>query len=646
MTITATPRLAGPYIGNGSATGFAFTFKVFTKNDIQVVIYLTDGTRVNPVLDSDYSVTLNPDQTTAPGGTVTYPISGTPLAIGATLTIAGALAYTQTLSLPGGGNFNPTAIENALDRTEIQIQQLLEAQGRAFTLPLGEGPVAVFPPIVDRANRLLGFDADGDFIGVLPTAGDATNLALDLANSVLTTKGTALLGYKSTVAGAVGRTVQDVLRDRVSVRDFGADNTGVADSSAAFALAHAALPATGGEIYIPAGTYRLDSTWAITKAVQVTGTGGTAVVNGGAAGTKLVKSATATDAAIRISGGGTGSKLQGFLIQGTVGNTGDGISIETGRVSLEDINVFAMGQDGVRIGTDVGTNANLWFIKNLRSKNNGRYGLHISDKIAPTLADANGGCLIHADLQSNTVHGCHIENAQLNTFHHMVCQSNGARGLSLGGGADYNIFVGGDFESNGADEINIGVGATGNTFMGGTVTGSLTDVGTGTFIANVIGTNWAGGVQFGNVGSANTKSLDWYEEGSWTPVLTFVTPGNLAVTYTAQVGRYTRVGNLVTVECAIITSAFTHTTASGALQVSGLPFTSQVLTNYFSVGAVQYQGITAATTPSVVARVDQAKTVVGFFGSGSGVNNVTITPAQMPTGGSVILLFTLTYQAN
>ena len=33
------------------------------------------------VLDSDYSVTLNADQETSPGGTITYPIVGSPLAL-------------------------------------------------------------------------------------------------------------------------------------------------------------------------------------------------------------------------------------------------------------------------------------------------------------------------------------------------------------------------------------------------------------------------------------------------------------------------------------------------------------------------------------------------------------------------------------
>jgi hypothetical protein len=53
-------------------------------------------------------------------------------------------------------------------------------------------------------------------------------------------------------SGAVTRTAQAKMRDVVSVLDFGADPTGVADSTAAF---NSAL-ATGKKVYAPAGTYK------------------------------------------------------------------------------------------------------------------------------------------------------------------------------------------------------------------------------------------------------------------------------------------------------------------------------------------------------------------------------------------------------
>lgn len=64
-----------------------------------------------------------------------------------------------------------------------------------------------------------------------------------------------------------------------------------------------------------------------------------------------------------------------------------------------------------------------------------------------------------------------------------------------------------------------------------------------------------------------------YEEGSWTPVPTFATPGDLAVTSSTLVGRYRRIGNMVECTCE---GSFTptFTTASGDFRITGLPFVS------------------------------------------------------------------------
>jgi hypothetical protein len=56
-------------------------------------------------------------------------------------------------------------------------------------------------------------------------------------------------------AGGVQRTVENKLRDVVSVKDFGAVGDGVADDTAAIQAAINSLPANGGTVFIPPGTY-------------------------------------------------------------------------------------------------------------------------------------------------------------------------------------------------------------------------------------------------------------------------------------------------------------------------------------------------------------------------------------------------------
>jgi hypothetical protein len=156
MTISATARRAGPFLGNGAATSFAFTFKVFSSADIAVSVANSAGVETLLVLDADYTVTLNANQDTSPGGTVTYPISGVPLPVGSTLVIVGDIDFNQPLDLPAGGNFSPLALENQLDRTVMQIQELDERLGRALLLPVNSSFTVALP--TPAAGELLGWD--------------------------------------------------------------------------------------------------------------------------------------------------------------------------------------------------------------------------------------------------------------------------------------------------------------------------------------------------------------------------------------------------------------------------------------------------------------------------------------------------------
>lgn len=94
-------------------------------------------------------------------------------------------------------------------------------------------------------------------------------------------------------------------------------------------------------------------------------------------------------------------------------------------------------------------------------------------------------------------------------------------------------------------------------------------------VAGSLGTPGADGIAFPavQVPSAGANVLDDYEEGTYTPTLTFDTPGDLVVAYSLQLGTYTKVGRLVVAHAAIACSTFTHTTAVGALRIGGLPFT-------------------------------------------------------------------------
>ena len=138
--------------------------------------------------------------------------------------------------------------------------------------------------------------------------------------------------------------------------------------------------------------------------------------------------------------------------------------------------------------------------------------------------------------------------------------------------------------------------------------------------------------------SADPNTLDDYEEGTFTPTITFSTPGNLAVTYTEQTGKYTKVGDLVYLSLRLWTSAFTHTTAAGTLRIGGLPFTPAG-TNYYWLNLVtDGTGYTwPATTTQVKARTTAGATYLILKGLGPDPGTDSFTVTEMATGATVIL---------
>lgn len=94
--------------------------------------------------------------------------------------------------------------------------------------------------------------------------------------------------------GAVARTVQAKLRDVVSVKDFGAVGDGVTDDSAAIRAAVAAVTATGGSVYLPAGAYKVTAATGDTSNTAIYVPSNVRIVGASQVGTKIVPGANNT----------------------------------------------------------------------------------------------------------------------------------------------------------------------------------------------------------------------------------------------------------------------------------------------------------------------------------------------------------------
>jgi hypothetical protein len=190
MTISSTNRKAGPFVGNDSSTSFPFAFKVFQAADIYVV-RLNTSTNAETVLalGTDYTVALNANQNSNPGGTLTLPSA---LATGTTLTITSNVTPLQATDLTNQGGFYPSVITNALDKLTILVQQVLERLGRSLSLPLSlPSNVSTTLPLPE-ANKALAWNTTGTAL----VNYDAAQLATSLigANTIVdrfTANGTA-----------------------------------------------------------------------------------------------------------------------------------------------------------------------------------------------------------------------------------------------------------------------------------------------------------------------------------------------------------------------------------------------------------------------------------------------------------------------
>lgn len=160
MTLPATNRRAGPFAGDSDQTDFPFSFKIFAATDIAVAVVNFAGVETVLTYGTDYNVTVNSNQDSSPGGSVTYPLTGSPLPAGSSLVVYGALPYDQPLDLPTGGNFSPLAIENEHDRTVMQIQQLREVTDRSLRVPVTSDSSTELP--TPEEGTVLGWDSDGN----------------------------------------------------------------------------------------------------------------------------------------------------------------------------------------------------------------------------------------------------------------------------------------------------------------------------------------------------------------------------------------------------------------------------------------------------------------------------------------------------
>ena len=139
------------------------------------------------------------------------------------------------------------------------------------------------------------------------------------------------------------------------------------------------------------------------------------------------------------------------------------------------------------------------------------------------------------------------------------------------------------------------------------------------------GANVTGGITF-NGDTAAANHLDDYEEGSFTPVLSFA-GGTTGITYSMQEGHYTKIGRQVIAQFRIqLTSEGSST---GTLRIS-LPFTALNTFSQTGVDGNIFMGYSSGFTQAQIGD----NPVSGYVGGGT---NYVIFNARRSTGDAVTL---------
>lgn len=118
----------------------------------------------------------------------------------------------------------------------------------------------------------------------------------ELRSDLDSSEGSALIGYRSSLANAVARTVNGKLAEFVSVKDFGAVGDGVTDDTTAIQLAIT----NAKKVYFPAGTYVTSAPLYLDGNERLLGAGG-----GGSGGTIILKKTTTAGSGSNAARGGT-----------------------------------------------------------------------------------------------------------------------------------------------------------------------------------------------------------------------------------------------------------------------------------------------------------------------------------------------------
>lgn len=293
------------------------------------------------------------------------------------------------------GDFLSFVVNNDFDRLWMAQQEQAAKILGVLRVPYPE-TIGELPASGARASKVLGFDINGAPVLYSPASavGEAENInfvpygsiaasnvqaAIEelvdeqgaVAGAIFDTlagdAGSSLIGFKTAPAGSVARHVHDRLRDRISVRDFGAVGDGVANDTAAL---QAALD-VGGLVFFPPGTYRITAGLTISPDTILQGAGrrrAIILVDGAVVGASLTYPSKVSTNVMRVEVRGLGFRGTANALGGLHFDKGDVVTID----GCDFYDFTRVGGYGVKL-----TNVYFWHLSNSKFENIHTFGLSL-----------------------------------------------------------------------------------------------------------------------------------------------------------------------------------------------------------------------------------------------------------------------------
>jgi hypothetical protein len=158
---------------NGVLKNFTFTFPIISSSDLVVTLTnTTTGAETTLAETTDYTVAdpngvMSSRADYSSGGSITTTAADA-YSASYTITIERSIPYTQEVDLTEAMPTLYETFEDGLDKVTMLVQQVRDMGTRSIRVPASELTDMLLPDAASRANMVLGFDADGDAIPVVP----------------------------------------------------------------------------------------------------------------------------------------------------------------------------------------------------------------------------------------------------------------------------------------------------------------------------------------------------------------------------------------------------------------------------------------------------------------------------------------------